>query len=314
MSCPVALVVIYNHQYNQNIERVERIYRDRFPDIYHLVPFYRGEKENVIPVYDSSYCFQGYVAQAIPHLPQAAFDHFLFIADDMILNPVVTAENYREQMGLASNSCFIPGLVALHTRQKWWWHTPEAFAWDVRQPGVEAANQLPDAAVAAEKLRALGIEMQPLRLGQIFRTPLQRAFWKSPRASVREGIKGLWMMLTRREKRAHLLALSYPMASSYSDIFVIDRNTLKSFGHLCGVFAATRLFVEVAIPTAIALAAEHVVTEKDLALKGKALWTPEEMALLDPYGFDVTRLLEDFPSGHLYLHPIKLSKWKLPTP
>lgn len=309
MESRVALVVIYNHQYNQNIERIERIYRERFPDIFHLVPFYQGDRKNVIAVYESSYYFQGYVAQAIPHLLHETFDHCFFIADDMILNPEVNAENYRERMGLAYNSCFIPRIRQFHQLESWWWHTPEAFAWNVHQPGVEAANQLPDATVAAEKLRSLGVEMQPLRLGQIFRTPLQRAFWKSPRASMREGLKGVFNLLTRKEKRPHPLALSYPMVASYSDIFIIDRKTLPAFGHLCGVFAATRLFVEVAIPTAIALTAEHVVIEEDIQLRGRALWTPTDHAILDRYDHKIERLLSDFPEGLLYLHPIKLSKW-----
>ena len=45
----VALIIIYNHQYNKNIDILERIYNGRFSNIYHLVPFYNGEKQNVIP-------------------------------------------------------------------------------------------------------------------------------------------------------------------------------------------------------------------------------------------------------------------------
>ena len=58
----VALIIIYNHQYNKNIDVLERIYKDRFHDIYHLVPFYRGDRKNVIPVYESSHYFQGYIS------------------------------------------------------------------------------------------------------------------------------------------------------------------------------------------------------------------------------------------------------------
>ncbi len=55
----IALVIIYNHQYNKNIDILERIYKGRFSHIYHLIPFYQGDKENVIPVYDASLYFQG---------------------------------------------------------------------------------------------------------------------------------------------------------------------------------------------------------------------------------------------------------------
>ena len=59
----VALIIIYNHQYIKNIEITERIYNGKFSNIYHLVPFYHGVRSNVIPVYDNSHYFQGYVAQ-----------------------------------------------------------------------------------------------------------------------------------------------------------------------------------------------------------------------------------------------------------
>lgn len=40
----VALIVVYNHRYDRNIEVVERIYAGRFSNIFHLVPFYDGTK------------------------------------------------------------------------------------------------------------------------------------------------------------------------------------------------------------------------------------------------------------------------------
>jgi len=82
----VALIIIYNHQYNKNIDILERIYNGRFSNIYHLVPFYNGEKQNVIPVYDSSYYFQGYVAQGFKSYFKEEFTHYFFVADDLILN------------------------------------------------------------------------------------------------------------------------------------------------------------------------------------------------------------------------------------
>ena len=51
MSSEVCLLIIYNHRYDDNIEKLERIYKNRFSDIYHIVPFYNGTIENVIPVY-----------------------------------------------------------------------------------------------------------------------------------------------------------------------------------------------------------------------------------------------------------------------
>lgn len=41
----VALIVIYNHKFGKNIEKIERIYSKQFNNIYHLMPFCTGSKE-----------------------------------------------------------------------------------------------------------------------------------------------------------------------------------------------------------------------------------------------------------------------------
>lgn len=58
METKVALLVIYNHRYDKNIVRVKQIYAKRFSYIYHVMPFYDGNDLDVIPVFESSYCFQ----------------------------------------------------------------------------------------------------------------------------------------------------------------------------------------------------------------------------------------------------------------
>lgn len=103
--------------------------------------------------------------------------------------------------------------------------------------------------------------------------------------------------------------LSYPIVGSYSDVFVVSSESIKLFCHYCGVFAATKLFVEVALPTSLVLSAKEIVTENNLKFQGKALWTKEQYKELDKYDSSLKKLLGEFPSNYLYLHPIKLSKW-----
>ena len=103
--------------------------------------------------------------------------------------------------------------------------------------------------------------------------------------------------------------LSYPLVGSYSDIFVISSTNIRQFCHYCGVFAATRLFVEIGLPTAVVLSAESIVQESDLSLQGKALWTKEDYSILEKYCRELKMLLDNFPTNFLYLHPIKLSVW-----
>src|ERR1700743_1228199 len=99
----VALIIIYNHRYDKNIELLEQIYKSRFSNIYHLIPFYNGNKENVIAVYDNSFYFEGYIAQGLKSYFKEDYTHYFFVADDMVLNPVVNEHNYAEHLKLSAN-------------------------------------------------------------------------------------------------------------------------------------------------------------------------------------------------------------------
>ena len=59
----LTLVIVFNHRYDKNIAALEKIYRKKFFNIKFLVPFYNGDREDVIPIYENSHYFQGYFAQ-----------------------------------------------------------------------------------------------------------------------------------------------------------------------------------------------------------------------------------------------------------
>jgi hypothetical protein len=105
----VALIIVYNHQYNANIDILENMYSKRFRNIFHLVPFYRGDKHNVISVYENSFYFQGYVSQAFKVFFSSNFEHYFFIGDDLILNPLINQENYKFFFKLKKDSSFFIG-------------------------------------------------------------------------------------------------------------------------------------------------------------------------------------------------------------
>lgn len=301
----VVLIIIYNHKYDKNIEILEQIYKDRFSNIYHLVPFYTGEIKNVIPVYECSYNFQGYVSNGFKTYFKEEYKHYFFVADDLILNPIINEINYTQHLKLAQKTSFLPEIIALHKRRDFWPRVGEAFLWNINFPGVEAKDELPDYATALQLFAKFGLEIKPLNYLQIYE---KREF---PELSKLKKILYYFLWKIRQFKNKNKeYHLSYPLVGSYSDIFVISSDTIKQFSHYCGVFASTRLFVEVAIPTSMVLSASEIVTEKDLELQGGALWTPEQCEILDKYDGELKLLLNDFPKNLLYLHPIKLSKWK----
>ena len=85
---------------------------------------------------------------------------------------------------------------------------------------------------------------------------------------------------------------------------------MPKFCQISGALAATRLFVELAIPTALAFCSAKIVFNRDIKLREGALWTDEDKKVLDKYENSLTKLLDQYPNDMFYYHPIKLSKWK----
>jgi len=87
MQTKIVLIIIFNHRYDDNLEKLDRIYKNRFSNVYYIMPFYDGPRLDVIPVYENSFCFQGYVAQALASFYMRDCTHYVFIGDDLLLNP-----------------------------------------------------------------------------------------------------------------------------------------------------------------------------------------------------------------------------------
>jgi hypothetical protein len=298
-----ALVIIYNHRYDKNIDILERLYNKRFSHIYHLVPFYDGEKPNVIPVYENSFYFQSYIAQGLKSYFNENYKHYFFIGDDLLLNPVINENNYKEYLRLNDTSCFLPGYIYLHESKITWARINEAYNYKQHHQGLEIDNQLPDYNTALKAFAKHNVKLKSVSVKQIH--------IKNPFSNLRQYKKiANFLFWKMKHLNTNGYSLPYPLVAAYSDIFVVSSNTIKLFCHYCGLFAATKLFVELAIPTALVLSADTIITENDLDLKGKALWRKEDFTILDKYDNQIDKLLQDFPATHLYLHPVKLSKWK----
>lgn len=329
MKNKVALIIIFNHKYNKNIEVLRHIYKDRFSNIYFLVPFYEGNHPNVIAVYGSSYYFQGYLAQGFRQYFKEAYKHYFFVADDMILNPAINEDNYADFFQLQQDESFIPEIFSLHNFtnddtllpldimtakkgkvKKFWWRTRLAYLYNPEKKGVEIEKELPHYNEAAARLGQHGYEIEPLTYYDIFGGI-------NADTSIRYKVKQAYKLLLNTGKLSKKYYLKYPLVASYSDIVIVDKNTIQQFVHYCGVFAATELFVEVAIPTALLLAsAKAVKTEPLIGKRGLLYWnySPQQTARyesdMQQYNYELHQLLQRFPAGKLYIHPIKLSKWK----
>jgi len=310
----VALVFIYNHRYDKNIPILEDIYKDRFSHIFHIVPFYDGDKENVIAVYEHSFYFQGYIAQASKELKSKGdFEHFMFVGDDLLLHPDVNENNYKDFFKIGVEDTFITFIRSLTEAgddglDLFIMHLAMYFKFpDKPGSGLEIINEIPTYEQAVERFREKGFEEPFIRPPHVYR-PTKRTDFK-------KGLIGEYFYRKRVKEVKELLKqdkvkVSYPMVNGFSDLLILPKTDFSEFARMCGLFAAARMFVEYAIPTIMLIVCKKIITQKDLDKKALLLWDHHREEFEQKYNFSFNDLFAHFPENVLYVHPVKLSKWK----
>lgn len=326
MPSKATLVVIFNHRYDRNIATLERIYRDRFSAIYYLVPFYDGDHPNVIPVYENSYQYQGYIAQGLRIYLNNDSQHYIFVADDLLLHPNINETNYQQHFGLDPEASFIPEPFDTHNldndetlrfeayqrdgeKKFYWWRLIDLAKYRHRVEGLENAAEMPTYDEAKRLLEEHGHTTHSLKF-----TDLYGPFPPAPGMGQRW--QRIWRYLKWLRHYRTEYRIDYPAVASFSDMVIVSKQTIRKFAHYCGVFAANGLFVEFAIPTALLLASRRIVTEPMLKKRGRIYWSYTEAEAnnyaeaMEPFGNQLHKLMENFPPDKLYIHPIKLSRWQ----
>ena len=85
------------------------------------MPFYDGADNDVIPVYESSYQFQGYFIQAYDKLKNIPCTHYLFIGDDLIINPDFDEINFIARTGMYDKKFLGREFELLNSPNKFKW-------------------------------------------------------------------------------------------------------------------------------------------------------------------------------------------------
>ena len=331
----VCLVVIYNHNYEKNIPKIERLYEGKFQEIYHLMPFYQGDDPRVIGVYDSSHQFNNYITQAYDRLTEKPFTHYVFVADDMIIRQDLNENNILEQLKLGKNSAFIPFIKIIDNESffTWAFSLKQVGKLNYPTPACEFRKFMPDQETARKHLEKHGIDWRQgytrsvlpyaLRGGvSPFPMELVRSYFSSALLALRfkisrslgtlSGRKLSWEEFiannAKRIARRHEKP-EYPLLWSYTDMFVLPASHFKAFCHMSGVLAGGRVMVEAAIPTAMAFTMDHIVqAEESGGLDGRNEGTPEE--IFERNQGSLASLIKNWRKGVLFYHPVKLSQWK----
>lgn len=294
----IALFILYNHHYTKNIERTEELYKGKFSHVYHLIPFYSGDRENVIPVYESSIQFQSYISQAYQKVKKAGFTHYFVVADDMILNPVLNENNLFDVTGISEDASYITDIRDYKTNR---FEVP--LFEKTRSWGTEVMNILPSKEDAVKILTEKGLAVMPSKK-YAFQYLMHHLF-KCDRKKVYHAL----YYLLRKDK-----PFIYPALWSYSDILLVPSKNMEKFVTYNGCLAALNIFVEQAIPIALYLSSEKVVLGNQIKLKQitqlYVLGKQGQKEFEDKYHFSLGKLLEEYPKDLFFVHPIKLSKWK----
>lgn len=336
----VALVIIYNHHYPQNVERLNQMYGSRFDSVTHLIPNYMGDRPDVIPVFGNGHQFSSYVAQAHHHLRHLEVDRYLFIADDLILNPRIDQQNVAEVLGVDGEQCFLPFFLPFWNLDRYYGLAHDAYYWRPSMPGAEVEQLLPSVAEAEARFARAGFPVRPIPYSVVHLPGLVTSNTPAETRKLDTGAKhkGFVARLYESERGRALLRgaystavlplerarkpvrLAYPVIGGYTDILSVPKTLLADFSAYCGLFAAGGLYCEAAIPTAMVLTTHDIVTEADLPRKGMALGeTPiigaqhwhagprRDFAAENDHNLE--RFLAGFPQDLLYIHPVKMSEW-----
>ncbi len=286
----ICLVVIYNHQYNRNIKIINSIYENKFSRIVHLMPFYDGEPdEDIVTIYESSWCYQGFIAQGCDRFIKEEYDYYLFLGDDCILNPKITEDSLCDYFELSESSAYIKRLEAL-SYKKGMLVFPR-FDCYISQKGIGRCSECDENNHFAYIKRARGRILEDTREFKIEK-------YIPPKERMRQ----IFM-----EHQIEIDKYAPPLLLSFSDLVICPKNGIKDFCRLCGAFAAVNLHVEMAIPTALAITYKKIVTEEDLKKHGKnGLQNHKNTEIKN-----MNNIASLFKDNILFIHPVKLSKCRI---
>lgn len=320
------LVVIYNHQFTGNIEKIEKLYGDRFDKIFHVMPFYTGDRENVVSVYENSYQFSGYVTQAMDKFYSDEYDYFAFMGDDVMLHPDFSKDTIEDMLkinadtGFTARNLFTVNDGYILTRV-WLFPTLLNYMYSDNKDMID--DILPDIQTMVDKYKQLGINCSliseekikylqdylPVNSGKNF-------FYKYQPSKLDENLdfkKLLAAYENERKQKGKPIKYLFPFAGGFSDFFVIPKKYIKKFGYYAGVLASERFFAEVAVPTALCISLDKISLPKDINMK-VINYTSGDSArkeLPEKYNKSVKAFLADWDNNNLLVHPIKYSIWEM---
>ena len=295
----ICLSFIFNHQYEKNIPKLKEIYRERFSTIKYLSPFSTyNDNRDVIPIYETSINFQGYIAQSFKYLP-SNYDYYIFCADDLLLNPDFNENNIVDKLK-CKNTSYIKYLNPIWEHSFTWHKFVECNSYPNEGCNVDYPSLMPSRVELLEKYKDFGIEYRNINSRNFVGIHDKSITWER----IWRGLK--YLIKTKCKRYVH-----FPLIEGYSDFIIIPSQSLKRFCHYCGIFSAMNIWVDAAIATAMVLSSDEIRTEKDHAYRGTEIWNEDKLISKTSSSKNkLDQINKLFDKDEFYIHPIKLSKFK----
>lgn len=317
MPSDVCLVIFFNHRYEKNIPKLYDIYRMRFDNIKIIIPFFKSsDDQRIITVYENSHTFQGFFSQAYSEIQSAGINHYVFVADDCLINPQINQENIVKILHLDQESGFITKIRLLAPSSLSWSHFRDEDL-GFKTQGVEYAGEIPSSQEALRIIKShesfsnfsdqtffdyLAYNELVAKTSKLILKIFNRIF--------KTNFRNYYRFVPKVHKR-----LPFPLLWGYSDFFTVNKDSFNKFVHLCGIFSSMRMFAEIAVPTSLALSCRKLIEINSTEFNAKAFWGVERNANLEQLKGETQGSIQNLFHGErgnlLYIHPIKLSTWEV---
>lgn len=312
------LCVVFNHPFPQALPVLDEIYTSRFPTIRYIMPFERpSDRDDVITVYRGSYHHQGFVTDAASKLRDVDCSHYIFIQDDVLLNPRINAGNLDRVLGIGPTDGFIPQLRSIDM-DIGDWHWMPGILWRMWYPrnllsgsGVDSMammlRYLPHLDEAEARAARYGVSRPIIRrsdksLDEASVISMIPHFGTLDRGLVAELNKIIVASLYETAPGKNIIEVPYPFAMTAwgADFYILPKKNLDMFSHYVGVLAAAAIFAEISVGTAMILTADNVKTSSDNGTTFDWRWDNERDRM------DIAELVEAFKNEKLIaMHPFK---------
>jgi len=303
--------VLFNHAFPKNIPVLRKIYKGRFDNVVFIQPLASSPNKDVITSYRGSYCFHGMIVDAARRLlKNPAADYYLFIHDDVLLNPRYDAEQLFTSLGIPEGGAFIPYINPLGGDVNHWsWIS--SFLWKLFYPmnkfsgsGIQNLLQFfPDNKQTRKELEEkYKFKFSNITYNRDITIHNSGVFGNNPYSDPTEQmiLNGLF----EKAYNSQIVSLPFPFFHGVSDFFVVDATTLEKMIPILGVMAAAQIFVEIAIPTALIITAQRVKRASEVGFKIDYRWGEDRKLL------DFEEIKNRFNEDLLFIHPVKLSKYQ----